>query len=413
MRKLISSCCFLFFFLQGSMFAQEPYYPPAPEDIPFLNLEANRIILPDSFQEKFVQLNEKMYSMRTFKTGTIHFLQLGDSHIQADFLTGRVRDEIGQLLQCSLAGRGLVFPYRFAKTNNPENYRFSSTNNWDTDRSVNRASEGTAALAGVSVYTRDTLIRFSLKLLDKTAPVTPFSHLDLYYSFPFPIRATEATGLLQDSLVDSGTGIRCLKLLFNQLKDSVYITIHLPAGTNAPFYFHGLFLANGHPGIIYSALGSNGASAESYLRSTHLLDQLALVKPDVLIISLGTNDAFERPFYLDRFRTQYDSLLGLIEGAFPDLPVVLTTPGDSWHRDHKTNMKVNVVREEILGLAAKHSCAVWDLYAVMGGNNVMNKWYTAGLARKDRLHFSKNGYALLGDLLGNAWAGFYNSKYPE
>jgi lysophospholipase L1-like esterase len=412
MRKFTSSC-FVFLLLLEGLSAQVPYNPPPPENVPFLNLEANRILLPDSSREKFARLNEKMYSMRTLKTGTIHFLQLGDSHIQADFLTGRVRDEIGSLLQCSLAGRGLVFPYRFANTNNPENYRFSSTNLWEADRSVNKASDGTAALAGVSVYTRDTLIRFSLKLLDKTAAVIPFSHLDLYFSFPSPIRKTEATGLLHDSLVNTGTGIRCLKLLFHELQDSVSITLHLPAGTNAPFYFHGLFLANGHPGIIYSALGSNGASAESYLRSKHMLDQLALVKPDVLIISLGTNDAYERPFYLDRFRAQYDSLLGLIEQAFPDLPIVLTTPGDSWHRDHKTNMKVSLVREEIIVLASKHDCAVWDLYTIMGGGNVMNKWFNAGLARKDRLHFSKQGYALLGDLLGSAWAGFYNSDNTE
>jgi lysophospholipase L1-like esterase len=412
MRKL-SINRFLFLFLEGVLTAQVPYNAPLPEKVPFLNLEANRILLPDSSRGKFAHLNEKMYSMSTLKTGTIHFLQLGDSHIQADFLTGRVRDEIGSLFQCSLAGRGLVFPYRFAKTNNPENYQFSSSNHWETDRSVNKASEGSAALAGVSVFTQDTFIRFSIKLLDKTAPVVPFSHLDLYYSFPAPIRNTEATGLLRDSLVSNDTGIRCLKLFFDRLQDSVSITLHLPAGTNAPFYFHGLFLSNGHPGIIYSALGSNGASAESYLRSTQLLNQMALVKPDVLIISLGTNDAYERPFYPDRFRNQYDSLLGLIVQAFPDLPIVLTTPGDSWHRDHKTNMKVSVVREEILSLAAEHACAVWDLYTIMGGSNVMNQWYNAGLARKDRLHFSKQGYALLGDLLGNAWAGFYNSMNPE
>jgi lysophospholipase L1-like esterase len=412
MRKLTSSC-FLLLILQGGLSAQVPYNPPAPENVPFLNLQENRILLPDSSKEKFILLSEKMFSVRSLKTGTIHFLQLGDSHIQADFLTGRVRDEIGSLLQCSLAGRGLVFPYRFANTNNPENYRFSSTNHWETDRSVNRASEGTAALAGVSVYTQDTLIRFSLKLLDKTAPVIPFSHLDLYFSFPSPILKTEATGLLKDSLVNTGTEFRCLKLVFNQLQDSVSITLHLPAETNAPFYFHGIFLANGHPGIIYSALGSNGASAESYLRSTLLLDQLALVKPDVLILSLGTNDAYERPFYPDRFSTQYDSLLGLVVHAFPDLPIVLTTPGDAWHRDHKTNGEVSVVREEILNLAAKHGCAVWDLYTIMGGSNVMNKWYNEGLARKDRLHFSKLGYALLGDLLANAWAGFYNSENPQ
>ncbi len=53
-------------------------------------------------------------------------------------------------------------------------------------------------------------------------------------------------------------------------------------------------------------------------------------------------------------------------------------------------------------LKAEKNYAVWNLFEVMGGKNGMKRWYKANLAGKDRIHFTKAGYTLQGELLYEA-----------
>jgi len=51
---------------------------------------------------------------------------------------------------------------------------------------------------------------------------------------------------------------------------------------------------------------------------------------------------------------------------------------------------------------------------LMGGYKSMLKWQKAGLANKDRVHFTNKGYVLLGDLMFEALMKSYmfNLKSP-
>jgi len=53
-------------------------------------------------------------------------------------------------------------------------------------------------------------------------------------------------------------------------------------------------------------------------------------------------------------------------------------------------------------LATNYHGAVWDLFDIMGGLKSSTSWRSAGLMASDRIHFSREGYNLLGDLLFNA-----------
>jgi lysophospholipase L1-like esterase len=60
----------------------------------------------------------------------------------------------------------------------------------------------------------------------------------------------------------------------------------------------------------------------------------------------------------------------------------------------------------------KHNAAVYDLYSVMGGYKSIYKWYKAGLAAKDKVHFNGRGYTILANLMFDAINRSYkcNSK---
>ena len=47
----------------------------------------------------------------------------------------------------------------------------------------------------------------------------------------------------------------------------------------------------------------------------------------------------------------------------------------------------------------KPHAAVYDLYEVMCGYKSISKWYKAGIAAKDKVHFNGKGYTLLANLM--------------
>jgi len=60
------------------------------------------------------------------------------------------------------------------------------------------------------------------------------------------------------------------------------------------------------------------------------------------------------------------------------------------------------VRKVIIDIATKNSIASWDFFTVMGGAGSMEEWVKNGLAGKDKIHLTKNGYIRQAQLLNYA-----------
>jgi lysophospholipase L1-like esterase len=66
-----------------------------------------------------------------------------------------------------------------------------------------------------------------------------------------------------------------------------------------------------------------------------------------------------------------------------------------------------VVKDAFFKLAEENQGGVWDLFSIMGGVKSMQTWQAKGLAQSDKVHFTRPGYELLGNLLYNALIDFY------
>ena len=60
------------------------------------------------------------------------------------------------------------------------------------------------------------------------------------------------------------------------------------------------------------------------------------------------------------------------------------------------------MEESIKKLSRKQHAAMWDMFEVMGGLNSVVLWQREGLSKRDRIHFTREGYLLIGDLLFDA-----------
>ena len=112
------------------------------------------------------------------------------------------------------------------------------------------------------------------------------------------------------------------------------------------------------------------------------------------------------------FYSQIDSFVVSLKQQNPGAVFILTTPGDSYRKVRKgklPNPDIKLARNTIIEYCKKNNLAYWDLYEIMGGFGSMGKWYTAKLTAKDRLHFSKKGYEIQGELFYKAIMNAYSA----
>ena len=141
----------------------------------------------------------------------------------------------------------------------------------------------------------------------------------------------------------------------------------------------------------------------SYLRCTMFDEHLKALQPDLVIISIGTNDTYTRNFNRELYKSRYESLLEIIKTAAPGVSIILTVPNDSYLYKRYLNHNTAEARKVIFELAKEYNCAVWDFYTIMGGLNSAYVWYINRLMRYDKLHFTVKGYVHKGDLFFNAF----------
>lgn len=361
-------------------------------------------------------LNRFYAALQNADSNVISILHLGDSHVQAGFYPLTTANYLEKTF--GSAGRGWVFPFNLAGTNGPEDYRWNSTGRWESDRVVDRYKKdplGPGAIVITSQSNAPT-IAYSGKQdgIDNT-----IIEAELYYdaglddsSINVPDASVVVTGI---PFPDAGQTLRKATLTFPAAVQS--FQARWDARGSSPFRFYGAMLRNGHNGVLYSAVGINGAMFQHYNEQTSILTaQMAVMKPRLVIISLGTNEAYSS-LNGAAFRVQMDSMVQLIKRTHPEACIVLTTPAESKRVSKKAfrrkvgkkyrtyykvayypNPYVTVVTQQIMNYCRENGLACWNFNALtrsMPGS-------FAGAWALDHIHFNARGYQLQGKLLYEA-----------
>ena len=71
-----------------------------------------------------------------------------------------------------------------------------------------------------------------------------------------------------------------------------------------------------------------------------------------------------------------------------------------------------VAQESFYKLARKYNGGLYDLFKIMGGLKSMAQWQEMGLARRDKVHFTQDGYEIIGKMFFDAFLEYYlNTDY--
>lgn len=381
---------------------------------PFIHAERNEIVHAEVLDSFFEQLYLLRSPQALKQKVRVNILQIGDSHIQCDLLSGAVRTDFQN--DFGNAGRGLVVPLRVAGTNEAFNYKITSNVVCTSKRCVFVNDPMPIGVGGVTIRSFSENTSFRIRTFDYAPLNYGFNKLTLFYqkdSSAFAFDVLDSTGLVMGTIDPANvTDGFSSTVIFPVNTNDINLHARKTAPTQNETTVYGLNLENDSNGVIYHAVGVNGAEAFQYVRAAHFAEQTRALSPTLIIISLGTNEAQRAPFDKADAMGKLDSLISLLRLYNPKAAILLTTPSDSYYRKRYFNTSLAALHTAMVEYAATHNIAVWDLYSIGGGYKSCYQWLRYGLMRSDGIHFDKKGYEFQGNLLYEAIIKSYN-KYAK
>ncbi len=345
---------------------------------------ANHIVLNGDNWDNIIRYinNQRRHN---YKFTIVH---IGDSHVQP----GIISDEVRRTLQERFGngGRGLICPLALAGTNEPSDYLLKSSSSVSASSKLLSSSKPAGmGMTGVAVKFSGASTTLSIKAKRQGddfyritifhTPSSPFSVEQNGLEMKGKQRSVNAT----DYVLDTETDTANLRL----------------TGSGA---LYGVRLLNSHRGVVVDCIGNNGATYRSYLNIDNFARQISDLEPQLVIISLGTNEAYGS---FGSITSNIDQMLSDIRRHCPRVKFLLTTPMETQKRGSRgyyIQSNIAAVRDLILAYGKNHNVPVWDFYQVAGGTGASNRWLRAHYMKTDHLHLGNDGYHLQGRLLAEA-----------
>lgn len=366
MKKLFTTLCVATAFLSATASS-------TPE---FINTKKNNIegCLP--------RFSTGLKLLQEGKDTVIRVLHIGDSHIQAEFVTNALRKKLQE--RFGNAGRGVMPALRLAGTNQTTEYTIKQLGNNELRqaRLLRYPWPVQPGVTGIAVESNEAMT------------IAAITHNDPFVEYQ----------------VISSKGVIPYKL--SNKTDSV--TFNIEAGEA----FYGINVENGNKGIIYSAIGNNGACYTDYSLIDRFPQTVASFRADLIILSMGTNEGFSI-MTDEQIHRSVINLVTSLRNFNPSAEFLILLPMECQkNRNHghtplspyyDINKRVAEAAEIIHNAATELNIPIWDFYSVAGGYGASDKWLEAGLMNKDRIHLVRSGYELQADLLYEALTEHLNN----
>lgn len=339
-------------------------------------------------------------------------LQLGDSHIAADYITGLIRHRLQA--KYGDGGRGFMhidqrFGFGGRKTARKDS-------EWTQTRVVDKHGPGKPfGFSGMSLESKKKGASVAYRIL-------PGDELLRVYYQQRPGGAGVEVQLEGKKIGRFDTAGAAESKVFelalpapegappDQKKGPPGWTLELVAqGKGAQLF--GLALEKaGDTGLIYESVGPVGADAKLYLETGRdsFVQHLQAHKPDLIVLMVGGNDALKsrkKWTDLDKVKRDHEQLVDLLKKTLPEVEVLIWAPMDAGDKKGKvvtSKPLLGEVRDLQKAVAAAKGVAFWDTLEAMGGLGSITRWNAANVMNKDLVHPKKRAADLLGQLFADA-----------
>lgn len=357
-------------------------------------------ISKDSFIVDFSQdkSNSKTlkYKINTAKNKGFVIVHLGDSHTAADLMTGATRKRLQQYL--GTGALGFIEPLAIPGQGNA---LISYKNKNVTLYNSHNLKDKKYLIGGyIASFTANSSVEYNARNL-------PIPMSDLH----FQARCTNNSSCRLD--ISSELGITTIHLKSQKWEDySTFIKGNFTFSTSTDLEVAGLELYNTNKGVTYTAIGSNGATIYHLDRwQAHWYEQLAQLKPDLVILSFGTNESFNDNFNSKKYYQDYVKLVKQIS-KYTNAKIMITGTPDSLNKGINSKLansscnnlqhdQLDIVNATLEHIAYNTQSLYWDWRTAMGGKCSALKYLESSQMRNDAVHFTIGTYQLFGNQLAH------------
>ncbi|MCH5305703.1 MAG: hypothetical protein J1E79_04410 [Rikenella sp.] len=343
----------------------------------------------------------------------VNILHFGDSHIQGGMLSDVIMRHLHN--RFGNAGRGMIVPHKLSGSNEPRDYAIQALpgccGEWSSSRIVNARPNLPLGISGVSVQSSraENRLRLCTFNYDSDTLDYRFNKVRIFHGKYAPIIEADenlSAGLsAPDIIYDFNTDIDLVATV-DTLELHTYADNRFAKG---PIY--GFSLENGRDGVLYHALGVNSACFLHWGRQEEVIRQSTALEPDLIILSMGSNEASGSHFLDDVFYREIDRFVSSLRSANPDAAILLTAPAQAF-RQGEPNPNFESVSRTLKRYAAENGVAFIDLYTATGGERSALCWDEYNLMARDKIHYTEEGYRIQGLLIYNALYNAYIGHAP-
>lgn len=337
---------------------------------------------------------EKLQGLAQGKNEKLRILQIGDSHTAGDYFTHALRQSLQQ--RFGNGGIGWVYPQRVSGQRQAQ-IEYSGEG-WETLSSRNR--EADFPLGGIIARSNGGSTGLNPRQAPGgTADITFVVRPVLAAS---PLTVTDAAGRTAASWPGHGTG----HWQYHRFQAALPIRYH--AQTGDVWDVGHINIENPGPGVVVSAMGINGAQLNHWQRwRRDWAQDLAATRADLVILAYGTNEAFDKRLDLAETAHTLRERIGQIRRALPQAGILIIGAPESLRNKGSNGCNsrppmLDAVQQIQQDTARAQQTWYWSWQAAMGGRCSMKNWMNQGLAARDAVHFSAEGYRRAGSLLADA-----------
>lgn len=367
-----------------------------------------RFWLPNDDEGFFDELFANMESARS-NGKTVRVMHYGDSQIEMDHITGRLRS----YFQGQFGGGGAGF-VPFSTIISSLAISISGTGNLVHqspfgDSTVVRAGgnygpmvqdfrvmgSATCRLRGATSHSCDSCLQH-------------FSHLTLLFcNRPGPLSVSCSAGSFSDQRENAEEGVHAFAWNLDTLTDRATISVT----GNADLYG---IMVDADGGVAVDNIPMRGCSGQQFtqINAEQLSAAYSLMNVGLIIMQFGGNSVpyLHGEQLIATYCEQMGKQIDRVHNCCPNAKILFVGPSDMSTSVNGELVSYSCIPQLVEALritANEHGAAFWSIYHAMGGKNSMPAWVNDGLAGPDYIHFTQRGADIMGDRFAKAFDNMY------